>query len=368
MKENMQSPLVSIIVVNYNGEKYIQKCIASLLKTEYSPFELIVVDNNSTDKSIEIITEKFGKDRRLRIIRNTKNVGFAEGNNIGCRYSRGKYLAFINNDTEVDPNWLKELINVIENNSDVGACQSKLVLMGTHLLDGTGDFITVHGIAFIRGHNVAETREHQIEQIFSPRAAAMIINKRIFEKIGEFDSDYFAGYEDVDLGWRIRLLGKKVVFVPKSVVYHIGRASTKKMGQIEAYHKHKNCIATAIKNYNLRNLFFRLPFTIIYRFLLGISPFKETQVISQSGFAVIKAILWNITNFRKIWKKRLFVQVNILRVKDKDLEKLMLSKQFEINFLRWFLLYRKKYHFWKYLNQLIESDINVKRIGKKNEK
>jgi len=363
ISRSIRLPLVSIIVVNYNGEKFIEQCISSILKSKYPFFELIVIDNASTDKSREILQEKFGDDNRLRIIINKTNVGFAEANNIGVAKSRGKYLAFVNNDTEVDPYWLSELIRVAESDLTIGACQSKLVIMGTDLLDGTGDFITENGISFIRSHRIRNSPDHINAEIFSARAAAMLVRKKIFTAVGGFDPDYFIGYEDVDLGWRIRLLGYKVVFVPTSIVYHIGRASTSRKRDLESFHVHKNCMMTLIKNYGLINVLLRLPANMMLRLCLSLSPFEETRDISAVGLTGIKAILWVLLKFPEIWEKHMWVQSNIRKVSERQIKQLMLDSRFEVDLLRYFLFLRKKYKFWPYLSQLI--DIHQKHLSLK---
>jgi GT2 family glycosyltransferase len=123
------NPLVSIVVLNYNGEKYLQNCIRTVLENKYPNFEVLLVDNASTDGSIAPIQDRYGADPRLQIIVSKKNLGFSGGNNLGLKYSKGKYIVFLNNDTTVEPDWLIHLVDALENDSTIGIAQSLIYAM-----------------------------------------------------------------------------------------------------------------------------------------------------------------------------------------------------------------------------------------------
>ena len=346
-----QAPFVSIIVVNYNCGRIIKRCLNSVLNSNYPNYEVIVIDNNSIDGSLELIEKSFSSFNKLRIVRLKHNVGFAMANNIAALRSRGKYLVFLNPDTVVNGSWLNELVNLAESRQDIGALQSKLMILDEFMLDGIGDFPSVHGISFILGHRTKDRgNPFYCTEIFSARAAAMLVGRDLFLKIGGFDPDYFIGYEDVDLGWRIRLLGRKVCLVPTSIVYHVGRAITAIYSDIEAFHKHKNCIMTVMKNYNFKNLLINLPFTVLLRLFLSIAPLKETRRVTRIGFSGIRAVVWILVNMRKIWQKRLFVQKYIRRVPDANIKNKMLPTSFWVDMLRWWLFFSyRQTDFWNYL-------------------
>lgn len=221
----IKKPLVSIVVLNYNGKKYINKCVESILMSEYDNFELIIVDNNSIDKSIEFIEDTF-KDTRLSIIRNDKNTGFAGGNNIGVQNTKGKYVVLLNIDTIVDRKWLTEIISLMESDLTIGVAQSKLLSIDDRsTFDSAGDYLDYFGLSFSRGGSWFEKDNGQydtIEEIFSARGAALVTRKEIVNAIGLFDDDYFLDFEDVDFCWRVKLYGKRIVFVPASIAYHKG--------------------------------------------------------------------------------------------------------------------------------------------------
>ena len=149
---NEKLPLVSVIILNYNGKRFLNKCLTSVLNSNYSNVEVILVDNASTDDSIKLVKESFGHSPVLIIVKNSTNLGFAAGNNVGLSCSKGKYVVFLNNDTVVEPNWLIELVGVMETNAKIGAAQSKLLsLHNKNFFDSAGDFIDYYGIPIRRG-------------------------------------------------------------------------------------------------------------------------------------------------------------------------------------------------------------------------
>jgi GT2 family glycosyltransferase len=323
---NYKNPLVSIIILNYNGKKFLKNCLKSVFKTDYDFFEVIFVDNSSTDGSFEFVQKNYKSESRLKIIRSEKNLGFGGGNNIGIKKAKGDFIVFLNNDTWVDPLWLEEIIKVIKKEPLVGACQSKLLLVeDSKRFDSAGDFVDQYGIMMRRGGDWGETDREQydrVEEIFSARGAAMTIRRSVLKKIGLFDPDYFVTYEDIDICWRIRLGGYKVVYVPSSVVYHIGEASMPPNNPNKAYYITKNWISTLFKNYETRNLLKRLPFALVLAF--G-SFLAEIFIRHKYGHALnrLKGLLQAFFDFRKLWKKRLYVQNRIRKVPDSEIEYLM---------------------------------------------
>src|SRR5256885_90989 len=296
-------PAISIVIVNWNGEKFIEKCLNSVLKTDDLPYEVIVIDNASSDGSCDVIQRIGTQDKRVRLLKVAANLGFSAGNNVGVAHSKGEFVVLLNPDTEVDQGWLRSLLEQAEstNNSIV---QSKLRIMNSNLLDGVGDFPTIHGLSLILGHRTKDgfPVEHEI---FSARAAAMIIRRDTFIRLGGFDPDFFNGYEDVDLGWRHRLSGGQTLLAEKSIVYHVGRVFTNRKGTRESFHKHKNSISMVIKNYSLRNFLAIAPVTVAIRVLISCTPSPELREIMGSPVSSLKAVLWVLRNFRSIWSRHL---------------------------------------------------------------
>lgn len=250
--------------------------------------------------------EKFGKDTNLKVIALKKNYGFSKGNNIGIKYAQGDYLIILNNDTVVEPNWLIELVSVMETDAKIGAAQSKLLsLANKKSIDSARDFVDYYGLSIRRGSWGEEDRGQydRIEEIFSARGAALIVRSKILTEIGAFDADFFLSYEDVDLCWRIRLNGYKIVFVPKSRVYHIGGATTIS-SSANVFHIEKSRLSTLLKNMPRKYLVKYNPLTFTLGEMIGDLMFKRPSLL----YARIKAILWVLKNFKKIWRKRLLIQ------------------------------------------------------------
>jgi len=146
-------PLVSIIIVNFNDKRHLYRCLSSILKSEYPSFEIIVVDNGSTDGSVELVKKLFGNNPRIKLIQNERNLGPAAGRNIGAEVAKGRYLAFLDNDTEVNPKWLKEAVKVMESDLTIGAAQCKLLLMGhRNRFDYAGDYLSPYGFLIQSGN------------------------------------------------------------------------------------------------------------------------------------------------------------------------------------------------------------------------
>ncbi len=311
-------PLVSVIIVNYNGQKMLRKCLASLLRTIYYPFEIIVVDNASRDGSVSLVQDLRPIDARIRIVQNKKNLGFALGNNIGASYANGKYLVFLNNDTEVQPSWLRELIDVVNHNRSIGATQSKLLIMNTpNILDFPGGYLTQYGTIYSPGmlERDGEDFERQSE-ILVAKGAALLVRKSLFFRVGEFDPRFFCYNEELDLCWRIWLSGHSVVFVPHSVVYHALGGTTRRLSFQDSlffYHGHKNYINTLLKNLSLRYLVrYGVPYVVLFFGYTLYSSARQRRAL----YHLMKAYIWNAANFRNTYRQRILVQKTIRRVTD----------------------------------------------------
>ena len=218
-------PEISIIILNWNGKKYLKKCLNSVLKQSYKNFEIIFVDNASTDKSVDFIRKNYGREirsKKINIVINEKNCGFAKGNNIGIGYACGKYLAFLNPDTFVDKDWLFYLVNAAEKNSKVAICGSKVLNFDKKTIQFAGgeiDFFlspTMVGLGKKDDERFNEQRE--VGRILG---ASFLLKKSALNHLKYcFDESFFIYFEEIDLCWRIRLLGYTILYVPLSRCYH----------------------------------------------------------------------------------------------------------------------------------------------------
>lgn len=309
-------PMVSIVILNYNGRDFVERCLKSVLNTDYPNFEVIFVDNASTDDSPELVKMIFGCDLRLKIIQNDKNLGFAEGNNIGARVAKGDYIVFLNNDTEVDPNWIEELVKVMESDLTIGVAQSKLRSIGNHrMMDCAGGFIDHYGWSHRRGQGEEDKGQFsKVDEIFYAVGAAMAVRRGILNKVGLFDPNYFIYFEDADLCWRVWLSGHRVVSVPTSIVFHVVRGTMKRQPVRTTFLSCKNNITTLLKNYELRNVAKYLPANLM--FICVVATFRLLKGEINMALAYLKAILWNLLNLNHIWAERLKVQRLIRKISD----------------------------------------------------
>ena len=317
-----REPLVSIIIVNHNGKSLLKKCLHSINETTYQNYEIILVDNNSSDGSVEFVKTQYPK---INIISLEQNYGYAKPNNIGAKKSKGEFLIFLNNDTEVTPNWINELVNVANSDSKIAICQS-LLLLPNGDIDSSGDFIDIYGRAYGSRKVV-----NNVVPILSARGASMLIKKNIFFELDGFDEKFFASFEDVDLGWGACLCGYKVVLVPTSVVYHKAGETVRKIPDQVRFHGIKNTIILQLVNFELnfalKNIFI-LFFASLMRKFFGISviPDPEGGQPLPSSRIIFKGIVWVLKNLKYVYQKR--KKVNSQRVKTtKDLIKMGLIRK-----------------------------------------
>jgi len=249
---------VSIIIVNYNGKVYLDKCLDSIKKTTLnSNPEVLVIDNNSADGSVDLVKEKYPE---VKIIELKENVGFAAANNLAAKDSKGDLYVFLNNDTIVTKTWLSELVkSVTENDREVAIAQSLLLLGQNGEIDSSGDFIDKFGRPYSsKLRNAPNGRE-----ILSARAASMIIRKEVFWKLGGFEEDFFASFEDVHLGWNAWIAGYKVVLASNSIVYHFAGQTVKNLKNTMNFHGMKNQVCIILLNFefplSIKNLISLLP-------------------------------------------------------------------------------------------------------------
>ena len=313
----MSSPKVSIIIVNYNGKELLQKCLDSLLKVNYDNFEIILVDNNSTDGTVEFITKNYPS---LIIIKLDSNKGFAEPNNVAAKISKGKYLLFLNNDTVVTPNFISEMVKVMETDKKIAVCQS-LLLKPDGSVDSSGDFIDHLGVVYN-----SKTKIDEIREVSSARGASMLVRSDIFEKLDGFDQKFFVTFEDVDLCWRSWILGYRVLIIPTSIVYHEGGITIKKIKSEIAFHGFKNQLAMKITNfepilamrnmmlffgiYGIRELKIWLDYTISGSTKLSSTEYEDNIAPKPSFKVIAKSIFWILSNYGYLLKKQRTINKN----------------------------------------------------------
>ncbi|MBQ7563710.1 MAG: glycosyltransferase family 2 protein [Lachnospiraceae bacterium] len=221
---DFNNKIIDVIIPNYNGLKFIENCLLSISKQTLSNFDTIVVDNDSTDGSAELIRERFPW---VHLIRLKKNYGFARAANEGIRHSEAEYVVLLNNDTVVNKNFIENLYKAIDNKKDVFSYQAKMVnLYNKEVMDSAGDLYCMFGWAFSVGKDKPVSEFTKDRAIFSACGGAAIYRRSILDEIGLFDERHFCYLEDVDLGYRARLFGYQNRFCPDAVVYHAGSGTT----------------------------------------------------------------------------------------------------------------------------------------------
>lgn len=221
MKSNdldRDDPLISIVILNYNAGELLIDCIDSIQKSIYKNFEIILVDNVSKDSSHKKCKEKFPN---IHLIENVENLGYCEGNNVGLRVSKGKFVVILNPDTIVDPSWLSELLEAYRKNGE-GIYQPKFLATTDHsMLLSTGNMIQIFGFGYSRAKGDLDKGQYEkFEKIDFASGTCIFTSKKIIEEIGLFESFLFAFHDDFELCWRGALIGINSFYVPLAIVYH----------------------------------------------------------------------------------------------------------------------------------------------------
>ena len=254
--------LVRVVVLNWNGRRWLEPCLSALKAQTYREFEVVVVDNASSDGSANVVRARFPEYEVLEL---PANVGYAAGNNAGAKGAAAKYLVFLNNDTEAAPDWLAALVDAAERNPHAGLVSSHIVFMNpTGIVDSAGDGYLRCGGGFKRGHGQAAGGRHGVEEVFGACGAGFLIHRSLFELMGGFDEDFFMVYEDVDLSYRARLSGAQTVVAFDAIVRHAGSASLGRTSSVAVYYGQRNLEWTWIKNSPRRLLLRSIPSHLFY--------------------------------------------------------------------------------------------------------
>ncbi|HOC97300.1 MAG TPA: glycosyltransferase family 2 protein [bacterium] len=316
--------MISVIILNYNGKKWLEKCLDSLFNQTYKEFEIIFVDNNSSDDSVEFVNNRYGDRSNLKVIKSDKNLGFAGGNNLGIKYASGEYVLLLNNDTWVKENYLEEMMEGFLYKGNIGCIQSKILIMDRpDILDVVGSYWTFCTALYYFGASKKDCEKYN-EPIpfFANKGASMMLKREIIDKIGYlFDNDFWCYYEDTDLCNMLWMLGYECWYWPYAVCYHAngGTSSMFKNNYIQ-FHNFKNKLMSFIKNFDLTTLLYVVP---IYLLFCVFVSFVWLFMGKFSNFiAIYKAIFWNIKNIKKTLIKRKNTQSK-RTVSDKDIFKLV---------------------------------------------
>ncbi len=300
---------VAVLVINYNGKKYLDSCLKSLQSQTYKDFEVYLIDNGSSDGSVEYVRRNFPE---VKIIKFDTNLGFAKAYNIAVNMVETKYVVFLNNDTIVDKEWLKNLYDEIVKDENIFAVGSKILLMDDkNRLHNAGSKIAPWGGGYDIGFLDYDRKCYNVKrEVGAVCGASMIVRRDLFQKIGGFDDSFFAYFEDVDLCWRAWIYGYKVIYNPKSIVYHkLGGTWGRFENPRKIYFSTRNRLFTLIKNFKslsdiLKGILLSLPLDFLR------VMFSLRNGNGHISYAILKAYYNVISHLRDLFKKRREIQHN----------------------------------------------------------
>jgi GT2 family glycosyltransferase len=303
MSVRRSTAIVDVVIVNYNSGPWLRRAVAALNAQTFPDFRIIVVDNGSTDRSLDELPVG---PAPLEIVRAERNLGFAAGNNYAIRnHVTAKWLALLNPDAFPRYDWLERLMAAAQRQSRYNFFGCRMLdANNPKRLDGVGDVYHASGLAWREGHGCADGPAYdQPEEIFSPCAAAALYRTQDVLDAGLFDEDFFCYSEDVDLGFRLRLRGGRCLYVPDAVVEHVGSAITGKRSDFQLYHGHRNLAWTYVKNMPGWLFWFYLP----YHVALNCYSVIAFAVRGQGG-PLWRAKRDAIRGLRAAWHKRRDIQ------------------------------------------------------------
>ncbi len=240
------APLITIVVVAYQSGPTLARCLAGLAAQSFRDFEVLLVDNASTDGAPQAAAKA---DPSIRLIEPGANTGFAAGNNLAARQAKGRWLVLLNPDAYPHPDWLEKLAAAAARHPDVNSFASlQLVADETDLMDGAGDVMTSAGIPFRGGYRRKASAKVFEGEVFSACGAAMMLDRALFLRLGGFDERFFCYCEDVDLGYRLRLDGEPTLLIPNARVEHVGSATLGVRSEFALFHGARNRVWTFLKN------------------------------------------------------------------------------------------------------------------------
>ncbi|MEK6614661.1 MAG: glycosyltransferase family 2 protein [Bacteroidota bacterium] len=308
---------VAIAILNWNGKALLEKFLPDVIKHSPDYADVYVIDNNSSDDSVEFIASNFTS---VKIIQNADNYGFSKGYNEGLKKVSADYFVLLNSDIQVTQNWIDRIIALMETDTTIAACQPKLLNYNVRdefeYAGGAGGFIDKWGYPFCRGR-IFDSFEKDTDQyndtreIFWASGACLFIRSTVYNEAGGLDEDFFAHMEEIDLCWRIRNLGYKIIYCPDAVVYHVGAGTLAKRNPQKTFYNFRNNLLMLCKNHAPG--FFGMK--LIFRGVLdGMAAFKFLlSGDANHFFAVLRAHISFYSMLGKMLKKRKTIQKKIKR-------------------------------------------------------
>lgn len=303
---------VAVVILNYNGKEFLRKFLPSVIERSAKDAEVWVADNNSLDGSTEVMMEEFPE---VKLIENKYNAGFAGGYNMALKEIEADYYVLLNSDIEVTENWINPVIELMESDPSIAACQPKII----SYFDRTefeyagagGGFIDKYGYPFCRGRifQTLEKDEGQYNdpiEVFWATGACMFVKSELFHKFGGLDEDFFAHMEEIDFCWRLKNADYKIMYCPNSIVYHVGGGTLPKKSARKTYLNFRNNFSLLYKNLPKDQLFKTFTARLFLDGIAGLKFLIEGDI--QDVIAVFEAHMYFYRNLSKLKKKRKLIQ------------------------------------------------------------
>jgi GT2 family glycosyltransferase len=316
---------VSVIIPHYNGEEILKDCLASLYQSTRIPLEVILVDNGSSDNSVQMVRENFPE---VKIFQQEKNLGFAGGCNAGIEKATANYVLILNNDTTHRENWIEYLLETLQSDAQIAAVQPKLISWQNReyydYSGANGGEMDIFGFPFARGrffHHI-EKDEKQYDQldreIVWASGTAFLARRDALIEAGMFDNTFFAHMEEIDLDWRLRLMGYKIMVEPRAEIYHRSGFTLGAESPFKKYLNHRNSLFMLMANYKISTLLYVLPVRILLDYMAAL----ESLLARDFGrfTAIFKAHFWCLSHLKPIAKKRQKVK-KLRKLSDRTIQK-----------------------------------------------
>lgn len=286
--------LVSIVLLNYNAGELLSDCIESIFKTNYDNYEVILVDNASTDASYKKCKEKFNE---IHLIENKKNLGYCEGNNVGIREAKGQYVAILNPDTKVESNWLDELVTAYKKHGDA-LYQPKILAFENKIFETAGNMLQIFGFGYPKGRGELDSNQYDVPgKIGYASGACLFTSMKVLNKIGYFDPFLFLYHDDLELGWRAAQRGIQSLYVPTTIIYHLASYNLKWSEQ-KFFWLERNRHYCLLTHYSKKTFYKMLPALLVVEIMV-----LFFYLIKGFGRAKLRAYWDIIKNSKQISKK-----------------------------------------------------------------
>lgn len=301
-------PSVSVVILNYNGKQWLEKFLPIVQETDYPELSIVVADNGSTDDSLHFLHTHFPSIETITL---EKNYGFADGYNHALTQVESEYYVLLNSDVSVTPNWLDPLIELMERDQSIAACQPKIKSFNEteyfEYAGASGGWLDILGYPFCRGRIFSITEKDNgqydnTQEIFWASGAALVIRGRLFHSIGGFDPAFFAHAEEIDLCWRLKRAGYKIMVRPRSIVYHVGGGTLNYNTPQKTYLNFRNTLYTILKNESISKLLWLIPLRLSMDFLAGLLFLTQGKWLHVR--AIVKAHWSFFPNIRHTLRKR----------------------------------------------------------------